>query len=824
MTSFASILAQIEHHRVLEFAHQPQGWSALVGLLTLAVLLYLVIYLYRREARSGASLKTRYVLAGLRCTVLIVLAIIWLQPVITTYHQQQQRATTLILADGSASMSLKDRYPDASIKREVKNALQKTSKHDPTEFTRAELVETLLNPAGQNLARQLAANNNIQLYQFGQSLKPIGPQNPTTQETTPLENPQSQNLTQHHNINNFKLNADAPVTDVGQAIRHAVDAQAGTPLAGVIVFSDGCFNHGEPVETVGRYARSRKIPIYTVGIGDPSPPRNLSVSTLEAPTNVFIRDPFEITADLQARGMNQANVKVELLRRRSGSDQPVLLESKNISLPTGRSKHRITFTQQLQAAGQTRFLFRVTPLPGETLSQDNVKEITVHALDNKIKVLIVAGGPSWDYRLLARLLQRDKTIELSCWLQSADTTAVRDGNKVIDHLPTSREELLNYDCVILMDPQAGNFLSSWADHIESLVTANGGGFLYVAGRKNTPRFTHEPDARSLLDLLPVTFDPSEADLLINELGHFQETNWALKVPPDAANHAVLALTDNPQLNRRIWAQLPGLYWHYPVQREKPVATVLLRHSNPRMRNSYGGHVLLATQFLGTGHTGYLAFNSTWRWRRSGEQYFNRFWIKLLRHLVEGRLLSGQKRGTLQADRENYRVGQPVRLKARLLDQRNRPFDTEQVEAAVLQNNQTIETMQLKKQTNRPGWYAGHFIPTSQGDYRIRIELPDASEDEPISIQTEISIGRANLEFQNPRMNLAALQQLANASAGGKYLNIIEARHLVSLIPDQTTSLVVASRPVSLWDRWWTFALLVSLLTTEWIIRKRVRLL
>jgi hypothetical protein len=458
------------------------------------------------------------------------------------------------------------------------------------------------------------------------------------------------------------------------------------------------------------------------------------------------------------------------------------------------------------------------------LLEDNSREITVRALDNKVKVLLVAGGPSWDYRLLARLLTRDRTIELSCWLQSADTTAVRDGNKVIDHLPTTREELLNYDCIILMDPQTGDFITPWAENIEPLVTVNGGGFLYIAGRKNTPRFAHESDARALLDLLPVVFDAAEADLLINELGHFQETAWPLKIPPNAANHSVLTLADDPQLNRRVWAQLPGLYWHYPVQREKPVATVLFRHSNPRMRNSYGGHVLLATQFLGPGRIGYLAFNSTWRWRRCGEEYFNRFWIKLLRHLVEGRLLSGQRRGTLQTDREDYRVGQPVRLEAHLLDKHNRPFDAEQVEADVLRNNRTAETIQLKQQPDRDGWYTGHFIPTKQGKHSIHIELVDAPENQPSSIHTEVTVGRTNLEFQNTRMNRAALQQLAASSAEGKYLDINEAEQLVSLIPDQTTSLVVASRPVSLWDHWWTFVLLVGLLTTEWLIRKRARLL
>jgi len=436
----------------------------------------------------------------------------------------------------------------------------------------------------------------------------------------------------------------------------------------------------------------------------------------------------------------------------------------------------------------------------------------------------VSGGPTWEYRYLSRLLQRDATMNLSCWLQSADEEAVRDGNTVIDRFPRTQEELFPYDCVILLDPQPNDIDPTWTTHIEAMVGSYGGGLLYVAGRKNTPRFTHDPNTRSLLDLLPVVIEPNEADLIINDEGHFQSTAWPVVVPPEAAGHPVLAMADQPGENMQMWARLPGVYWHYPVRREKPVATVMLRHSSPRMRNSYGGHVLLASQFFGSGRTGFLGFDTTWRWRRFGDRYFNRFWIQLLRHMVEGKLLSGQKRGLIQFERDTYAVGEGVIVEARIVGGKPGPLDKDQVSATLHVEGQTDRTVTLAAQQNRPGWYRGRFVPTEVGTHVLQIDLPGSEGMPAATLRGEVRVGQPDLEFRQPELDRESLETLAAQSAGGKYLNVDEVDQLPSLIPSRTATLVLTGQPITLWDRWWMFALLVVLLGVEWAVRKRARLL
>jgi len=840
MNRMQDMLAADTIERQLEFANLPEGWMALGLFVVFVVLVGSVLFIYRAEQRIGVSGRARLFLAGLRCAVIVLLAVIWLEPTLARFVHRRMEASTLILVDASASMGLQDRYPDSKNAQQVARALEGTSIDDPTQMTRAAIVGARLAKHNHELLRKLAANNPVSLFQFGDRLTPLGRVIPHEQVPILLDTQDQRNLPTSQPTSRpagreagaateLVLSADEQATDVGQAVRHAIESQAGSPVAAVVVFSDGRFNRGEPVEVVARYAREKKIPIHVVGVGDLSLPRNISVAAVEAPPSVFVKDPFQITAHLRSQGvplndLRDGLLEVQLLERDTDSDRGLLLQSKQVAVRPDGLIDPVVFHHQMTEAAERQLLVRVEPQEAEAIVNDNEKQVTVRALDNKMRVLVVAGTPSWTYRYLTRLFERDATVDLSCWLQSADRDAVRDGNTVIDHFPRDRQELLAYDGILLLDPDPQGFESAWISHVETLVAEEGAGLLYVAGSQNARRFAHDPNVSVLYDLLPVAIDPSEADLIINELGHFQTVAWPPVIAPAVANHAILTLSDSPEDNTRIWSELPGIYWHYPVQRAKPVATVFLRHSNPRMRNSDGGHVLLASQFLGSGRTGYLAYDSMWRWRSLGDQYFNRFWVQLLRHLVEGRRLSGRKRGFIQLERDEYAVGEVVTVEARITRPDRRPMLREQFEATLTVAGRPQPVMTLTAQPGRPGWYRGQFVPTTVGAHKIRIGLSTRDGSGPVSIRSQVRVGQPQLEFRATTLDRESLEVLAHQSAGGRYLSIDEVDQLVALIPSKTTNLILTGQPTSLWDRWWTLALLVGLLGIEWAGRKAAHLL
>ncbi len=439
-----------------------------------------------------------------------------------------------------------------------------------------------------------------------------------------------------------------------------------------------------------------------------------------------------------------------------------------------------------------------------------------------MRVLLISGSPSWEYRYLSRLLIRDTTFDASCWLQSADIEAVRDGNTIIDRLPATAEDLYQYDAIIMLDPDPSEFGPGWAKAVESLVSDYGGGVLYQSSRKFTAQFMRDPAVKDLVNMLPVSRDP-EADLLLNRIGHYQTRPWPVDIAPETRNHPILRLEREGPGADVTWKDFAGVYWHYPVLREKSVATVLLRHGNPQMRNAYGTHVLLATQFVGAGRTAFMAFDGAWRWRRVGEEYYNQFWVHMIRYLVEGKLLGAKKRATLMTDSDTVQLGTPVKVNARLFDARYKPLEIQQIDA-VWKRGGDRQKFTLTKSANRPGWYDGSFSPVRTGNYELSLTLSGSAGSDTVSISHQIQVVRPNIEVLDPQLNRDAIMALLERAPEGGYYEIDALDELADAIPDRHEVTTVKSRPLPLWDRWWSLVWLIGLLSVEWFVRKWVKLL
>ena len=833
MLAQAAVETSIRHR--LELGRVPSGWWAVLGLLCAGGLIYGVVWLYRREARTGAPTWGRWLLGGLRITVLVSLLVIWLEPILAVYIERRTVSETLVLVDSSASMGLHDRYPTGDDAERIAAFLEAHGASNDEPVSRADLVHLLLTGNGGAFLDRLAERNRVKVFSFD-----AFPRHTETLIRPGLmlaagdtESDATTTQPQRPATSLEPIEPTGPVTNIGRAVREAIEAAGSAPVAGVIVLSDGAFNQGEPVDVVGEFARARQIPIHVVGVGDTSEPLNVRIAELIVPSTVFIRDPFVVTAHVSGEGLTNVRVPVELLRvTDDGAGPGEVIQTQYADLSTDGQMVSVTFRHAENRAGTLNLAVRVAPQRGEILTDDNQRTRTVRILDAKLKVLLVAGGPSWEYRYVTRLLERDAAFDVSCWLQSADVDAVRDGNTIIDRLPTERAELFKYDVILLLDPNSRQLDETWCENVATLVGDHFGGLVVAAGRKFTPRFMREPHTQPIVELLPIIYDP-QAEIEINNLGHWQPRGWSISIPDEARDHPVLMQTTDPAVNASVWSRLGEVYWHYPVKRHKPLASVLMRHTNPLMRErtpsgEQAGQVLLACQRFGKGRSAFLAFDSTWRWRRYGETYFNRFWVQLLRYVTEGKLTGEQKRGLILTERERYRMGEAVTVKARLLDARYMPilqdeFRAELTEtAAAGEGPRSLPPVVLKANPADPGWYQGRFIAQRVGTYEVAVELT-GERGEPVRIRRTVQVTRPQIELAHPQRDGAALERLAQAT-GGQYVELDEAGRIPDLIEDRHLETVSAGTPIALWDSHWTLVFLVGLLCLEWALRKRWRML
>src|SRR5438045_5088243 len=126
--------------------------------------------------------------------------------------------------------------------------------------------------------------------------------------------------------------ADRTTTAIGTAIRQAIAAYRGQPLAGILLISDGQSNAGESPIKAAEYAGNEGIPIVSIASGTAEGPRNAELAKIEASTTVFVRDPNQMRVIIESRGLAKSPATLVMEKRKDGrpweemARQPVTLE------------------------------------------------------------------------------------------------------------------------------------------------------------------------------------------------------------------------------------------------------------------------------------------------------------------------------------------------------------------------------------------------------------------------------------------------------------------------------------------------------------------
>ena len=813
----------------ISFVRFPEGELGLLAILGVLGAIAIVVVTYLNEGKLARWKKLA--LAGLRGALLVLLALIVFYPVLEIDRARDLRAVTGVLLDDSLSFGIKDRYQGAVEDGTRTAEFLDIPKADLIDRTRADLVNRLLEEKRHGFLSRLAEKNRLEVFTFSDDLRRLtgrdaSDEDSTDTETTPRTRdvPTPTTAAPRASIPRVRLEPRGASTDLSGALRSMVERQGGARFAGVVVISDGRLTAGTGLSDVQSFLRERQIPVHTIGIGDPTPPRNFRVTTLLASERVFAGDPVVVDVSVSQKGYDGETIQVELLdqsapqggtfdEERVLDTQEVIFGKQEIEDENAGSQEEgvARFKVDLEGVGRHRLTARVTVRPEEAFADDNERSADVEVIEEASRVLMIAGSPTWEYRYLQNLLRRDKRVTVSAWLMSADPQFPQEGNVRLSELPTEPRTLFEFDVVILLDPDQEELPGEYPVLLERFVGQQNGGLVFVAGEKFTAELFHSQDMKPLTDMLPIVPDLPRAEAAGED--SYSVSQWPLLPTRLASAHNATRLSSRPDRNRERWEQLPGIYWSFPVRKPKPGANVLFVHADPARHGPDGAEPVMAWQYYAGGRTIYLGTDETWRWRSTTEEIYDQFWMQTVRYLTEGRLTGG-KRKLIQLDRDEYELGDVVRVSALLEDESFRPA-TEEYQVVVIESPDGEETSQrLEKDSTAPGWYRGVFVPRRLGTYRIR--LADGTE-------TLVRVEPPAIEYQEPQLDEATLRSLAQ-STGGTFSRIWEAAEVPNRIEDRRQTVVTTDEPVPLWDNWFLLSLLTALLTIEWVFRKLVRLL
>ncbi len=781
-----------------KFLDLPPAW--IIALVIVPMVLGLCALVYRNEG-STISNRARWICGGLRVLAFAMLFLFLFRPVFETYEVEVEKSVLPILLDGSSSMSRSDAYSDV----EVAGRLARLSGLSGTEAvaatTRIDLMKAILSRPKTDPTQVLSERNEVRLYSFGDEVRSLG---------DPAD-----------------LRAEGHYTRLGNAI---VEVQSefssrGKRVAEMIILSDGRSNSGlDPAEAAERAALDG-VRIVTVGVGDPNEPKNIEIRAVRAPDVALVNDDVGFEVVISSKGY-EGRV-TSLVLRTKGSEN--VLASHEVTLTRdGRDQNEVLFWRP-EREGEYDLEVCVVALSGEQFLDDNVRAHHLRVDPEEIKVLYVEAYPRWEYRFLKNILLRGKNMRAQCLLLDADKDFIQessDGTAALTSFPPTKNALFEYDVVIIGDVDPYRIAPSVDEstltlrYLKEFVEV-GGGLIMLAGMLDNPRAYV---GTLLEDVMPVVLGDADEERRMLSDGYIQPFRPRLENPLDP--HEVVRLEKDLVKNRKLWEDpevgLPAQEWYYPVRKAKGGAEVMLRH--PVNANQFGNHVLMASTFYPSGRTMFIAFDSTWLWRKFyGDRYTERFWRAAIRYVALNKLRRTNKRFELLTDKSLYDINDAIQISARVKDLDFNPVALESYAVQLADEQGRVTPIELANIDPTEGLFEGTVRLGLPGSYQIWLEDWTARETgrlAPKSFRVEVP----QHEWDDPVLERDALEAIA-ASTNGEYYGLDEFEGALASIEGDVRERKKGEPTRE--ELWSSFAALLGFLgaiSLEWILRKKYNLI
>ncbi|MCX7969498.1 MAG: hypothetical protein N3B10_13570 [Armatimonadetes bacterium] len=409
------------------------------------------------------------------------------------------------------------------------------------------------------LKRELRFHSgSVLIWEFAEDLKPV-----------PLEE-----LSEH---------AEGSASHLSEAILKVIEAVKPDEL---LIISDAQDTNPKPDAEISKVLRGTKTRLNLLLLPTYLPP-NLSLKISPVQSFLFAGEKVNFTVQVRNEGF-AGGTKVKL---RVWDANKLLFQSR-LTITAGIEQTTVTLSPQ--RTGWHRYRFEVSLDEGEVWTTDNVAEALVWQSPTKLRVLLVTGQPSFEFKFVKQAIESEPNFEWAAIASLPDGTRYQQGSPNL--LPVSLMRLEPFHALVVLAPTPYEFGSAEGKSAWQFVQSGGGLLVTLSEptvRTNGWRF-FVPVTLSISRLPPNSqLSPASSDFVVENLP-LVESAWSIQ----------------PQLK----------FFHVGL------------HS--------GGKPILVWWQEGLGKVALLGVDGTWKWvmdaARKGEEPFvhRLFWRTLVRFLAD----------------------------------------------------------------------------------------------------------------------------------------------------------------------------------------------
>ncbi|MDJ0957930.1 MAG: VWA domain-containing protein [Arenicellales bacterium] len=738
------------HIGTLELAVSGEIFIALVAV-TAILVLWPLGYSGLARRLGNTQWHRPILLSLLRTGLLAIVLFSLLAPQLVVPVERHERGRVAILIDDSLSMRIADQAGS----------------------TRADYVMNAFAPGTGVVAREIETHFETEFFRFAGEVTPIR--------------------------GGSELSFSEPSTDLAGALRQTFDEHSGEPLSAIIIVTDGADNSSSTMTDVLTRLRAAGVTVHAVGVGTEHFGKDLEISAVRIPREVFTGDTLQAEVEIRYRGLDEptASLLVE--------DESLIIAEQELILPPGQNQIKARVEFELKEAGPHGLVFRLPVTEDEVITDNNEDRLIVNVQEERINVLHLEGEPRFEVKFTRRAVTDDENIRLVSLVRTSDNKLYRLGveepEELADGFPTTPEALFPFRVVILGSVEASQLDTNQQQLLIDFVSRRGGGLLLLGGRHAFAEGSYGES--SLAALMPVVLD-SRAAAFRSEV-KIEPTHIGLR-------HAVLRTLDSD-----LWPRLPRLNMVNPIRRLKPGATLLLDGRNARNESL----VVLASQRYGRGTVAAFPVRDTWRWQMHSrvpvdDRTHETLWRQLLRWLA--RPAAGRIQPHLTP--QQGIVGQPVQIFVDVVDPAYRPLGGATVRLAIDNPIGDRTELELDWESSLAGRYQTQFTPTQSGRHDLHLSL--ISDDKVAATGTMyLHVSATGREYHRSELNAPLLQRIADETRG-RYVAAIDDSNLTEAIATPQSGRLVTNR-LPLWDAPAIYLFIVALACLEWFYRRRWRL-
>ena len=706
----------------------------------LVILIFLLlaafsIYIYRVTIPKVSDSK-KWILISLRSIAFIAIVSMLFEPLLTIINKTEEPPILCVLIDNSSSLTLTDKLGERE--KSLKEILK------------------------SNVFNDINGLGKIQFSSFSDKLRMF------------------------NNFTPDSIDLKGNVTDISKALKSIKNNYKEENLQGVFIITDGEYNTGQnPVYQ----AENLNIPVYTLGIGDSSEQKDLSVTKIITNNLVYKGTKVPVQVGIKSSGFKNETIDIGLYEERN------LIDSKKLTLKEGTLEYPLELSFEPKEEGVKKYSISISKLADEITEKNNTRNFFVKVLKNRIKVLLISGSPSADASFIKNSILADKNLELKTFIQKPNGDFYEG--------VFAKSLLDSIECIVMAGFPVSNTKNNVIDELKNQMMQRNIPFFFI------PDISVDYNKLRILEpLLP---------FITSQQAGTNEIMVSINILPNQIKNPILKIT-NSENDLAAWNKLPPIFRTETVYHIKPESEVL---ANYQINNISFSNPLLVTRKLYKQKSIALLGYGFWRWKLLGEglesnnNLFNTFMENSLKWLTtreEDKFLQ------VSTDKEFYNYGDNVEFQAQLYNESYEPVDNGKIKITITGKDKTSE---IDLNSIGMGRYDGYNEGLNEGDYKYhaKAELNGRILSE---VNGRFSIGEANMEFQNTRMNAQLLKLIADKTNGifytpKDYNKIIDdIKHSKNFVSRE----VIHKSEIRLWNLYYLLGFIILLLAFEWFIRKR----